>query len=339
MSTPAAIYLKDYTVSAFLIETIDLDVALFGEHTRVASRLALRRNPASTDPRAALVLEGIELTLESIKLDGKPVAPADYVLDCAHLTMSCVPNEFVLETVCLIKPQDNTQLSGFFASKDGCFTQCEAEGFRRITWFTDRPDVMARYTATLHADSDRYPVLLANGNLTASGEEPATHTGGAARHWAKWVDPFPKPSYLFAMVAAKLDMLEDSFVTRSGKNARLAVYVEPGKLDQAGFAMQALKRASQMRGLPHTCSARVQVSRCSAAWASSDDVTTTRKPRTPTSGSDTASWNNRRRMDRNLSAAGPLRRNIDPGQQQQGPENRVHAHRGVVRSPGHACLL
>ncbi|HET7157465.1 MAG TPA: M1 family aminopeptidase, partial [Burkholderiales bacterium] len=243
MSTPAAIYLKDYTVSAFLIETIDLDAALFEEHTRVTSRLALRRNPASTDPRAALVLDGIELTLESIKLDGKPVAPADYVLDSAHLTMSFVPNEFVLETVCLIKPQDNTQLSGFFASKDGCFTQCEAEGFRRITWFTDRPDVMARYTATLHADADRYPVLLANGNLTASGEEPATHTGGAARHWAKWVDPFPKPSYLFAMVAAKLDMLEDSFVTRSGKNARLAVYVEPGKLDQAGFAMQALKRA------------------------------------------------------------------------------------------------
>ena len=157
--------------------------------------------------------------------------------------MGCVPNEFVLEAVCLIKPQENTQLSGFFASLDGCFTQCEAEGFRRITYFIDRPDVMARYTTTLHADADRYPVLLANGNLTASGEEPATHTGGAARHWAKWADPFPKPSYLFAMVAAKLDMLEDSFVTRSGKNARLAVYVEPGKLDQAGFAMQALKRA------------------------------------------------------------------------------------------------
>jgi aminopeptidase N len=189
------------------------------------------------------VLDGEELVLESVRLNGRLLSESEYALTSEHLTVAHVPDAFVLETVVRIRPQDNTKLSGFYASKDGCVTQCEAEGFRRITFFIDRPDVMSRYTTTLHADRARYPVLLANGNLAASGEEPPASAGGSARHWAKWEDPFPKPSYLFAMVAAKLDLLEDSFVTRSGKTARLAIYVEPGKLDQAGFAMQALKKA------------------------------------------------------------------------------------------------
>jgi aminopeptidase N len=134
-------------------------------------------------------------------------------------------------------PWKNTRLEGFYASKDGLFTQCEAEGFRCITYFPDRPDVMAVYSVTLHAPHEEFPILLANGNLV----EYAAEDGG--RHRATWKDPFPKPCYLFAMVAAKLDLLEDHFVTRSGKNALLQVYVEPGKLDQAGFAMQCLKRA------------------------------------------------------------------------------------------------
>ncbi len=242
--TPKTIYLKDYSPSAFLINTVELDVALFEEHTRVTSRLAVRRNPVAIDQhKTPLVLDGEELTLEAVALNGRPLAASDYTLDAEHLTILNVPNEFVLETVCRLRPQDNTALMGFYASKDGYFTQCEAEGFRRITFFIDRPDVMARYTTTLHADKARFPILLANGNLIASGDEPPAAAGGAPRHWAKWVDPFLKPSYLFAMVAAKLDLLEDSFVTRSGKNARLAIYVEPGKLDQAGFAMQALKKA------------------------------------------------------------------------------------------------
>ncbi|MFL6647348.1 MAG: aminopeptidase N, partial [Sulfurifustaceae bacterium] len=243
--TPKTIYLKDYTASAFLINTVELDVALYEEYTRVTSRLTVRRNPAETPRRhnAPLALNGEELLLESVALDGRPLGKSEYVLDAEHLTIANVPDEFVLETVCRIRPQDNTSLSGFYVSKDGCFTQCEAEGFRRITFFIDRPDVMARYTTTLHADKARYPVLLSNGNLIASGDEPPTNAGGAPRHWAKWEDPFPKPSYLFAMVAAKLDLLEDSFVTRSGKRARLAVYVEPGKLDQAGYTMLALKKA------------------------------------------------------------------------------------------------
>jgi len=126
---------------------------------------------------------------------------------------------------------------GLYAAENGFFTQCEAEGFRRITYFMDRPDVMAKYTVTIHADREKYPVLLSNGNLVGSGDE------AGARRRVKWQDPFPKPSYLFAMVAAKLDKLEDQFVTRSGRRVRLAIYVDPGKLDQCGFAMQALKKS------------------------------------------------------------------------------------------------
>ena len=148
-----------------------------------------------------------------------------------------MPEAFTLETAVRFDPWKNTRLEGFYASKDGLFTQCEAEGFRTITYFPDRPDVMATYTVTLHAPRDEFPHLLANGNLVASADE------ADGRHSATWEDPFPKPCYLFAMVAAKLDLLEDHFVTRSGKQALLQVYVEPGKLDQAGFAMQCLKRA------------------------------------------------------------------------------------------------
>src|SRR5688500_9030495 len=242
-STAKIVYLKDYAPSAFLISAIELDVALFDEHARVTSRLAVRRNPAVGDRSAPLVLDGEELALQSVTLNGRALAAPDLALSAAHLAIPNVPDAFVLETQCLIRPQANTKLSGFYASQDGCFSQCEAEGFRRITYFIDRPDVMARYTTTLHADKARYPILLANGNLAASGDEPAVRPGAPPRHWAKWEDPFPKPSYLFAMVAAKLDLLEDRFVTRSGKDARLASYVEPGTLDQAGFAMRALKKA------------------------------------------------------------------------------------------------
>ncbi|HEV7803900.1 MAG TPA: aminopeptidase N, partial [Burkholderiales bacterium] len=193
-STPKTIYLKDYTPSAFLIPTIELDVALFADYTRVRSRLTVRRNPASADATAALVLNGEELALESVALDGRLLAQADYVLDAEHLTIPGVPDEFVLETVCRIRPQDNTTLSGFYVSKDGCFTQCEAQGFRRITFFIDRPDVMARFTTTLYADKARYPILLSNGNLVATADEPPMDAGGEPRHCAKWEDPFPKPS-------------------------------------------------------------------------------------------------------------------------------------------------
>ena len=232
---PQTIYLKDYAPPAFLIAAVDLDFDLFEDHAQVRSRLSIAR--ATADSRAPLELDGEELELVSVAIDGRALPAAEFTVEEDRLTIKSVPQRFTLETVSRICPRKNTRLMGLYGSKDGFFSQCEAEGFRRITWFIDRPDVLAKYTVTIHADRGKYPVLLSNGNLAGHGEE------GAGRHWARWVDPFPKPCYLFAMVAAKLDRLEDSFVTRSGRTAQLAIYVEPGKLDQCGFAMQALKRA------------------------------------------------------------------------------------------------
>ncbi|MFO1318474.1 MAG: aminopeptidase N [Burkholderiales bacterium] len=236
-ATPPLIRLEDYTPPAFLIDTVDLDVDIGEAQAIVRARLAVRRNPASRRPDAPLVLDGDEVTLVAAAIDGRPLTETDYAISPERLEIPRVPDAFVLETQSRIDPFGNTKLMGFFASANGLFSQCEAEGFRRITWFVDRPDVMARYTTTLHADKARFPVLLSNGNPVGSGEE------ADGRHWARWEDPFPKPSYLFAMVAAKLDRIEDHFLTRSGKRALLQVYVEPGKADQAGFAMEALKRS------------------------------------------------------------------------------------------------
>ena len=235
--TPPVIRLADYRPPAFHIPAVDLNFDVRDDATSVTARLTLVRNPAAADPAAPLVLDGDELELESVRLDGRLLGTAEYRLEAEHLTIATVPDRFVLETVCTLFPAANSKLMGLYASSNGVFTQCEAEGFRRITYFIDRPDVMSRYTTTIRADKTRYPVLLSNGNPVAQGGAK----GG--RHWAKWVDPFPKPSYLFAMVAAKLDRLEDSFETRSGRKVKLQIYVEPGKLDQAGFAMQALKKS------------------------------------------------------------------------------------------------
>ena len=230
-------HLKDYTPPDFLVETIDLDVDLRDDDALVTARLAVLRNRDSARPDAPLVLEGEALELVSATLDGRALAAADYSVDAGHLTIPAVAGRFTLETKVRIRPQQNTALEGLYAAKNGFFTQCEAQGFRRITYFTDRPDVMAKYSTTIHADRERHPVLLSNGNPAGAGDEP----GG--RHWAKWIDPFPKPCYLFALVAAKLEKLADSFVTRSGRTVQLAVYVEPGYLDQSSFAMRCLKSA------------------------------------------------------------------------------------------------
>ena len=235
--TPQAIHLRDYTPPPFLIEQVDLDVDLRDDHAEVRATLALARNPEAVDASAPLVLDGDELDLVSIALDGKPLPPDAYAFDSEHLTIPDVPDRFRLETVVRIEPDRNTQLMGLYRSKDGYFTQCEAEGFRRITFFLDRPDVMSRYTTTIHADRERLPLLLSNGNLVDSGDE----AGG--RHYARWEDPFLKPSYLFAMVAAKLDKLEREFVTASGRTVKLMVFVEPGKLDQSDFALESLEHA------------------------------------------------------------------------------------------------
>ncbi|MEO8628172.1 MAG: aminopeptidase N, partial [Betaproteobacteria bacterium] len=237
---PRTIHLKDYTPPPFLISYVDLDIDLQDDFARVTAKLTVARNPAANDPRAPLMLDADELELESVSIDGTLLPTTRYEYDGTHLTLASVPDRFVLTTACRIRPRHNTKLMGLFASKDGFFTQCEAEGFRRITFFLDRPDVMARYVTTIHADQATFPVLLANGNQIDSGPEAGSD---GKRHWARWEDPFPKPCYLFAMVAGKLDKLEDTFVTSSGRTVTLQIYVEPGKLNQTPFAMEALKKS------------------------------------------------------------------------------------------------
>jgi aminopeptidase N len=228
--TPRTVHLKDYTPPAFLISHVELDVDIREEHALVRAKLQVKRNAAP----GPLVLDGDELELISVSVNGKPAA---HSVAPDRLTVPDVPDAFTLETVTRIVPQKNTKLEGLYATQHGFVTQCEAEGFRRITWFVDRPDNMARYVVTVHAGKAKYPVLLSNGNQVGAGDE----AGG--RHWAKFDDPFPKPAYLFALVAANLELLEGSFTTRSGRQAKLGVYVEPGKLDQAAWAMDCLKRA------------------------------------------------------------------------------------------------
>jgi aminopeptidase N len=236
-NTTATVYLKDYTVPAFLIPEVELDISLFEDAAWVRAKLVIERNRAAATPTAPLALDIDELTVESVTLNGLALTSNHYSSDKRYLTVSKVPDAFQLVTVCRIYPKKNTKLMGIYASNTGFFSLCEAEGFRRITPFLDRPDVMARYTVTLHADRERCPVLLANGNLVAQGEEDE------GRHWATWRDPFPKPSYLFAVIAARLDRRADTFVTRSGRKVLLQFFVEPGKLDQGAFALEALKKA------------------------------------------------------------------------------------------------
>ena len=233
---PQTIYLKDYAPPAFLVERVALDVDIRHDDALVQARLRVRRNPQAPDPKSPLTLDGEELELISVAIDGTLLRDNAYSLDPERLVIPAVPDAFTLETVSRIVPHKNTKLEGLYATKSGFVTQCEAQGFRRITWFTDRPDVMARYRVTIHADKAAYPVLLSNGNLVSSGDEPA------GRHCASFEDPFPKPSYLFAMVAAKLEVVKDEVATSKGRKD-LFVYVEPGKLDQAGWAMDCLKRA------------------------------------------------------------------------------------------------
>ncbi len=232
---PPTIRLADYAPPDYRITTVALDFDIDETHTTVRSRMAIER---STQAKAApLVLHGDDFELIAVTLDGHWLSSTEYVREPEQLTIAKVPRKFTLEIVNRIKPQQNTKLEGLYGAANGLFTQCEAEGFRRITYFLDRPDVMARYSVTVHADRERYPVLLSNGNLIGSGRE------ANGRHWVQWDDPFPKPSYLFALVAGRLDRLADSFVTRSGRRVALEIYVEPGKLDQSHHAMAALKKS------------------------------------------------------------------------------------------------
>ena len=230
--------LKDYAPPDFLVDTVELDVALDPTATRIRTKLRLRRNPESPQSNAPLVLNGEGLTLERVALDGTALTEEHYRLDDKSLTIGNLPvDAFTLETETLCNPEANTLLSGLYRSRGTYCTQCEPEGFRRITYFLDRPDVLAVYSVRIEADAKAAPVLLANGNPVDAGPLP----GG--RHYAVWHDPFPKPSYLFALVGGDLAKVSDSFTTASGRHVALSIYVEHGKEDRCGWAMESLKRA------------------------------------------------------------------------------------------------
>ncbi len=246
---PVTIRRADYTPPAFLVDDVRLEFDLDHDDTLVRAALHLRRNPAHRGAEgepAPLVLDGEQLSLVELRIDGRPLAAHEFAIDGDTLSIPAAPERFELSTVSHIVPAANTSLSGLYVSNGNFFTQCEAEGFRRITWFPDRPDVMARYTVTLRAPRERCPVLLSNGNLVASGDCEAIGADGADRrgwHWATWEDPFPKPSYLFAVVAGRLVATERRLRTRSGREVLLQVWVEPGNEDRTDHAMQSLVRA------------------------------------------------------------------------------------------------
>ncbi|WP_295524518.1 aminopeptidase N [uncultured Pseudacidovorax sp.] len=226
---PVAIQREDYSPPAYWIDTVDLCFDLDPAKTRVLNRMKLRRNPdVAAQP---LRLDGDELNLARVLVNGQGAA---FRMEGSQLVMDGLPDEFELEIFTTCCPAKNTKLMGLFVSQNTFFTQCEAEGFRRITYFLDRPDVMASYTVTLRADKAAYPVLLSNGNLVEEGELPE------GRHFAKWVDPFKKPAYLFALVAGKLVAREQRIKARNGREHLLQVYVRAGDLDKTEHAMNSL---------------------------------------------------------------------------------------------------
>jgi aminopeptidase N len=232
--TRQPVLLQDYRPPAYFTRTIDLDFVLEAEATLVTARQRLERNP---DGSGELVLYGEDQELLAIKLDGVPLPASGYRSEGDRLVLLEPPDRLVLEVTSRISPKTNTSLMGLYVSNDVYCTQCEPEGFRRIIWSQDRPDVMSVYRVRIEADEAVCPVLLSNGNLLERGRLP----GG--RHWAQWEDPYPKPSYLFALVAGNLACLEDEFVTRSGRKVQLRIYSEHANIDQCGHAMASLKKA------------------------------------------------------------------------------------------------
>ena len=229
------IYLKDYQQPAFWIDTVDLIFDLEDDHARVTASVDYKRNAESA--LESLELFGSELELERIAINGYELAKEDYQLDDSSLTLDNLADEFTLVITTRIYPQKNTSLDGLYQSSGNFCTQCEAQGFRKITYFLDRPDVMGKFTTTIRADKKTNPVMLSNGNLIDSGD---LENG---KHFAKWQDPFKKPAYLFALVAGDLEHVSDSYTTVSGKDVKLEIYTEAHNIDKCDHAMQSLKRA------------------------------------------------------------------------------------------------
>jgi aminopeptidase N len=231
--TPQPIRLSDYRPPAFLVDEVHLTFDLEPNTTTVRARLTVRRNGDHAEP---LVFNGERLNPISVAIDGRRLGEGEHTIDGEFLTIPDAPDAFTLETEVQIDPENNKALEGLYMSGGRFCTQCEAEGFRKITFWPDRPDVLSRFTVRIEADR-KFRHLLANGNLVEQGELP----GG--RHFAVWNDPFPKPCYLFALVAGELDMLEDGLVTHSGRTVQLRIYVDPGMASRAAYAMDALKRS------------------------------------------------------------------------------------------------
>ncbi|MES2603945.1 MAG: aminopeptidase N [Pseudomonadota bacterium] len=231
------VFLRDYHVPDFLIDDTQLIFELHETETFVSSRLKMRRNPAAQTPQAPLVLQGRALELLEVKVGSKVLAANEYQIDSEQLTIAAVPSTFTLECRTRIRPQENTSLEGLYKSRVMFCTQCEAEGFRKITYYLDRPDVLSSFTTRIEAEKARYPVLLSNGNLLASGDL------GEGRHFATWQDPFKKPCYLFALVAGDLQHVSDTFTTCTGRKVDLKIFVEAKDIDKCAFAMDSLQRA------------------------------------------------------------------------------------------------
>ena len=233
--TAATIFRHDYVEPSFWVDTVELGIDLEPGATRVAARSVLKRNPAAK--QRDLVLNGEELELVVIRMNGRTLNKRHYHLADGQLTIANPPDLVTLEIETLLQPEKNTSLMGLYVSNGNFFTQCEAEGFRKITFFPDRPDVMATYRVMLRGDKARYPVLLSNGNLVEQGDL------GDGRHYALWEDPFKKPSYLFALVAGQLVCEEQTLRLQSGRDVLLQVWVEPGNLDKTAHAMESLVKS------------------------------------------------------------------------------------------------
>ena len=229
------IYLKDYQQPAFWIDTVDLVFDLEDDHATVTASVDYKRNADSA--LTELELFGSELELERIAINGYELDKDDYQLTDTGMTLSNLADEFTLVITTKIYPQKNTSLEGLYQSSGNFCTQCEAQGFRKITYFLDRPDVMGKFTTTIRADKKSNPVMLSNGNLIDSGDLDG------ARHFAKWQDPFDKPAYLFALVAGDLEHVSGSYTTVSGREVTLEIYTEAHNIDKCDHAMQSLKRA------------------------------------------------------------------------------------------------
>jgi aminopeptidase N len=230
-------YLKDYRQPEYWIDSIDLQFDLYEDHTLVSSTMKIRRNPETATPATPLIFDCEDLEIVSVIAEDMILCPGEYEHKDDHFKLFRVPEEFKLEIKTRIKPHENTVLSGLYKSGGTFCTQCEAEGFRRITCFPDRPDVMTEFSCIITADKKKYPILLSNGNPIAKGDLD----GG--RHYIRWEDPFKKPSYLFALVAGDLVCIEDTFTTCTNRTIDLRIYVESENRDKCGHAMESLKQS------------------------------------------------------------------------------------------------